>query len=310
MFEKLNSILHTLGGFESQPHVAVAVSGGPDSIALVHGLKKWQQGHVTALIVDHQLRSHSTHEAQHVASILKNQGIKAHILTWASPKPTSRIQETARAMRYNLLTQWCHKEGILHLFLAHHANDQEETRLMRLMKGSHLQGLQGMSPVLYQPFGRLIRPCLAFTKQDLITYCHENNLSYVTDPSNISPLYLRTYLRNLLKQHPNLYKVPQHTLAKTLKAWTGRYVWRHGHTFRENHKIKVVCQQVLNLPPFFQETLIYFLVQAWGASKAYPPRYSSLQKVRHCFVEGKKAYLQGVTILRHQNDLILKADMG
>ncbi|AIK97251.1 tRNA lysidine(34) synthetase TilS [Candidatus Odyssella acanthamoebae] len=188
-----------LGKFSSNCHIVVAVSGGPDSMTLCHLLKEWLRnypdGQITAMIVDHGLRLESKDEAELTQNRLKEFGINSEILTWKEEKPLTRIQERARQARYKLLENWCRQHGVIHLFTGHHFDDQWETVVSRLQKKSDISGLRGILPVSYRPFGRILRPLLAFSKQQILDYATIHAIPYAIDPSNQNPKYQRSYLR-------------------------------------------------------------------------------------------------------------------
>jgi tRNA(Ile)-lysidine synthase len=147
---ELAAALESIGGFEARPVLAVAVSGGPDSLALVLLAEKWARqrgGQAWALTVDHGLRPESAAEARRVAFWLAARSIAHQILVWTGDKPASGIQEAARDARYRLLAEWCRTHGCLHLVAAHHREDQVETHLIRRRAGSGPDGLAGMSAV-------------------------------------------------------------------------------------------------------------------------------------------------------------------
>jgi tRNA(Ile)-lysidine synthase len=150
--------------FEHNPQLCVAVSGGADSMALAILSHTWatgEGGKIICLTVDHQLRQESDAEARQVKVWLQSQGIEHHTLLWKRTKPlTGGLQATARDARYHLLSQWCKTHRIKHLLTAHHAQDQLETFMMRLAKGSALKGLQGIQAEVPTDYGRLIRPLL------------------------------------------------------------------------------------------------------------------------------------------------------
>lgn len=205
--------------FENQPKIVVATSGGPDSLALCLLLSKWtarNKGKLIALTVDHLLRKESTAEALKVNQWLTTRGIEHHILPWTGSKPTADIQNKARTARYHILEQWCEQHHILHLFLAHHADDQEETILQRLLHGSGPLGLQGMKECTYHPFGRVLRPLLCFSKQELVDYLEHEGQEYFLDPSNKNLQFERVKARSLLPQLHNLTTTP-YPLAQTAK---------------------------------------------------------------------------------------------
>ena len=133
--------------FEKNPSIAVAVSGGPDSMALLFLLNKWiklEKGEITALIIDHRLRLNSSNEAQKISKYLNKNKINTKILTVYKRNVKKRSMNEARINRYNLLTNYCKKENILHLFVGHHKDDNLETFFNRKISGSDFEGLQSM----------------------------------------------------------------------------------------------------------------------------------------------------------------------
>lgn len=183
---------------KSPPRVAVAVSGGADSLALTLLLQKFvsaRGGALIAFTVDHGLRALSVQEAQRVAAQMKEQGIAHHILRWDGDKPATRIQERARQARYDLLLQACRDHALDYLATAHHAQDQMETFWMRLAHGSGLDGLCAMAPARDIDGITHIRPLLSFEKQDLRAYCAAQKMDWVEDPSNANDAFLRPRLR-------------------------------------------------------------------------------------------------------------------
>ena len=197
--------------FENQPTIAVAISGGSDSLALCLLLNQWiiqKKGKLIALTIDHRLRLDSTLEAQQVNQWLTNYGIEHHILSWDNEKPTADVQNKARIVRHQRLEKWCETHHVLHLFFAHHQEDQEETILQRLLHASGPIGLQGMQACTYRPFGRLLRPLLSFSKQQLITFLNEQQQPYLSDPSNFNTSFERVKIRALLPQLTSLTTTP------------------------------------------------------------------------------------------------------
>lgn len=197
-FEKL------MGGLplpNTMPRFAVAVSGGPDSLALTLFLKAWieeRQGALHAFTVDHRLRPESTQEAQKVQRWLSAQGVAHSILTWDhEATPVSAIHARARTARYDLLIDACHTQGCTHLFLAQHADDQAETVLMRFAKGSGLDGLAGMASLRTQDDIELVRPLLPVRKSRLVASCAAYHWPYINDPSNESARFARARLRDM-----------------------------------------------------------------------------------------------------------------
>jgi tRNA(Ile)-lysidine synthase len=190
--------LDKLGPFETAPRLAVACSGGPDSMALLVLSKQWAERHggkITALIVDHRLRDDSTIEAEAVLGRAQHLGVEAVILTRDGDTIVSNIQAQARAARYRLLTDWCARNGNLHLLLGHHRDDQAETLRMREERGSGDDGLAGMPPVLEYSGVRLLRPLLQLKKSRLRATLAEFNVMAVEDPSNLNLRFDRVRTR-------------------------------------------------------------------------------------------------------------------
>lgn len=172
---------------------AVALSGGPDSLALAALLADIAP--VTAFIVDHGLRAESAREAQFVKREAARIGIKAHILKWQGDKPATGIMAAARQARYRLLIEAAQKHECTHLFLAHHQDDQVETVAMRMAEGSGALGLAGIPALSQLGEVTLVRPLLGFTKAQLVATCAGRGLHPVDDPSNRNTRYTRVRFR-------------------------------------------------------------------------------------------------------------------
>ncbi|MDD5586368.1 MAG: tRNA lysidine(34) synthetase TilS [Alphaproteobacteria bacterium] len=197
--EEFAALMETL---DADPrNLAVAVSGGPDSMALAWCAKRWtgdRGGSLSAFIVDHRLRPESGEEAKAVQQRLAAVGVKAEILRWEHSPIASRVHAQARKARYDLLLEACRRHGIRDLLLAHQREDQAETILMRLAKGSGLDGLAGMAAETAMNGVRLLRPLLTVPKERLVATCEAAGLVFVTDSSNSATKYARGRLRRVL----------------------------------------------------------------------------------------------------------------
>jgi tRNA(Ile)-lysidine synthase len=193
--------LDRLGPFEHRPHLVVAVSGGPDSLALALLAQDWvaaRGGRLTALTVDHRLRPGSTAEAEEVGRWLAARSIEHHVLDWIHDGQGPRrggVQALARTARYRLLEAWCEAAGCLHLLTAHHRDDQSETVLIRLARGSGLDGLAAMPAIVERPFLRLLRPLLDVPGTALRDYVRAQGQAFIEDPSNRNADFTRVRLR-------------------------------------------------------------------------------------------------------------------
>ncbi|MBM10410.1 MAG: tRNA lysidine(34) synthetase TilS [Magnetovibrio sp.] len=188
-----------LGPFETNPQIAVAVSGGSDSIALVILADKWARlngGDVTALTVNHNLREGSAKEVAQVGNWLAKRRIKHVVLSWEGKKPITGIQQAARDERYRLMDQWCQRNYVLHLLLGHTQDDQAETLLMRLERGSGPDGLAAMSVQRELNNCRLLRPVLDCSRNTLRNFLEYQRQDWLDDPSNCDGRFLRTHLRH------------------------------------------------------------------------------------------------------------------
>lgn len=175
--------------------VAIAVSGGADSIALFHLLREtFPEKELYAYTVDHALRSESANEAMRVHKAL-SLFCTHRILRWDGAKPKTGLQEAARSARYALLQGQCAEDGVTLLCLAHHADDQAETVLHRLAKGSGLDGLTGMRAIAPMESITLLRPLLHVSHADLTAYCRQRALDWMEDPSNENERFARVRLR-------------------------------------------------------------------------------------------------------------------
>ena len=188
--------------FEKNPYVAVAVSGGPDSMSLlflVNAFIKYKKGNLMALIVDHRIRKNSKEEAKYISTYLDKNNINSKILTVDKDNVSKKNMNEARNNRYKLLTDYCIKNNILHLFVAHHKNDNLETFLNRKIAGSDFYGLKSMSELSLYNKVCIIRPFLNFSKETLLDYNKISNIKYINDPTNLSLDYTRPTIRRFLK---------------------------------------------------------------------------------------------------------------
>ncbi|HEY3910034.1 MAG TPA: tRNA lysidine(34) synthetase TilS [Stellaceae bacterium] len=195
---ELGETLARLARFEAAPLIAVAVSGGPDSLALTILADRWARargGEACALSVDHRLRPESGAELRRVGGWLSARGICHQILVWHGERPVSGLQEAARAARYRLLAQWCRDRGYLHLLTAHHREDQAETHQIRRAAGSGADGLAGMPAVRELDGCRILRPLLGIGKARLIATLEAERQPFIADPSNHDPAFARGRLR-------------------------------------------------------------------------------------------------------------------
>ncbi|WP_454918018.1 tRNA lysidine(34) synthetase TilS [Xanthobacter sediminis] len=191
-----------LAGFASFPSILIAVSGGPDSTALLWLAARWRAARaggprLVVATVDHGLRPEAAGEAEAVARLSATLGLKHRTLVWEGPKPAHGLQAAAREARYALLFAAAREEGAEAIALAHTEDDQAETVLFRLARGSGLSGLAAMRAVSAREGHALLRPLLGMPKARLVATLEAAGVPFVRDPANADPRYARARLRRL-----------------------------------------------------------------------------------------------------------------
>lgn len=253
----------------------VAVSGGPDSMALAWLLH--QHGPIKAVTVDHGLRRESGEEAAQVGRWLAAWGAEHYILKTDEPPPKTRVQEWARALRYRLMARFCAKHGAQYLVLAHHADDQAETLVFRLAKGSGLDGLAGMHPKQKFENIMLVRPLLDVSKADLLALCEKERIPFVCDPSNHAPRFARVRVRHALEAEGATRKRLAKTAARLARAqealeiWTDK-AWQERAEKRDN----MILLSLTDLP---LEIVLRLLDRACACLAPHSPYGPELQKL-------------------------------
>ena len=200
------SNLNNLRCFEKKPHIAVGVSGGPDSMALVFLLNRWiklKKGKLSALIFDHSIRNGSKEEAYKVKNILNNLNIDSFIIQAKKNKLLKKNMAQARVNRFEGLINFCHNNNILHLFLGHHYDDNLETYIIRKINGSNLEGLDSMNKVSYFNNIQIIRPFIEFNKKSILIFNKKDRIKFINDPSNKNINFTRVKVRDFLLDKTN-----------------------------------------------------------------------------------------------------------
>jgi len=188
--------------FEKFPKIAVGVSGGPDSMALVYLLSQFitfKKGSLIAIIFDHKIREESLYESKKIKNYLNKLNITAKIISASNEKVKKNNMNEARINRFDGLIKFCKKNKILHLFLGHHYNDNLETFLTRRVSGSNLEGLSCMKNLSIRNNIHVLRPLLTFTKKNILNYNRINNIFYIVDPSNFDLKFTRAVIRKFIE---------------------------------------------------------------------------------------------------------------
>ncbi|HVV41871.1 MAG TPA: tRNA lysidine(34) synthetase TilS [Nitrobacter sp.] len=189
--------------WRDEPALVLAVSGGPDSIALMWLAARWRRTlrrgpGLMAVTVDHGLRPEAAREARDVKRLARTLGVPHRILRWTGEKPKTGLPAAARAARYRLLFGAAQAHGARHVLTAHTLDDQAETVLMRLSRGSGLAGLSAMARMSARDDAVLARPLLDVPKARLIATLKRAKIAFAVDPTNRDPAFTRPRLRALM----------------------------------------------------------------------------------------------------------------
>jgi tRNA(Ile)-lysidine synthase len=204
----LEDLIAAIDRLAPQSPFAIGVSGGSDSLSLMHGGAAWARARGAAppvvLTVDHRLRRESATEAKKVRQWATATGLEHEILVWGGQKPKTRVAADARSARYRLLGEWCVAHGVRSLLVAHTRDDVAETMVMRLTRGSGLDGLAAMNERLVIEIEEgqveLLRPFLAISRAELQRFLEDMGQAWIDDPSNADEHYERVRIRRLLEK--------------------------------------------------------------------------------------------------------------
>jgi tRNA(Ile)-lysidine synthase len=189
--------------WKSAPAIVLAVSGGPDSVALMWLAARWRRGlkrgpRLIAVTVDHGLRAEAAREARDVKRLAKTLDLEHRTQRWRGTKPKTGVPAAAREARYALLAKAARAIGATHVATAHTRDDQAETLLMRLLRGSGIAGLGAMTGESEREGVRLARPLLDISKARLIATLDAAGIGFADDPTNRDPAFTRPRLRALM----------------------------------------------------------------------------------------------------------------
>jgi tRNA(Ile)-lysidine synthase len=280
--------------------IGVAVSGGPDSVALLLLAAAARPGKVEAATVDHALRDDSRSEAEMVAALCERLEVPHAILTakWRE-KPQTAIQQRAREARYRLLDRWAQEKGLNTLITAHHVDDQAETLLMRLARGAGVRGLAGMRRVAETPDGTsaLVRPLLGWRHAELEQVCADAGIAPVRDPSNEDAQFERVRVRRALAcadwLDPQALTLSAANLADADAAirWATAQLWDRAVTERGD----AISFRSEGIPREIRRRLIRrALLKLATEGKAAEIRGRELDRLLALLDAGKKGTLRGV----------------
>lgn len=277
--------------------IGIAVSGGPDSLALLLLASGARPGGVEAATVDHGLRAESAAEAAMVAGVCRDLGIPHKILIADWPElPETNIQAAARAMRYRLLNEWAIDRRLAAVATAHHADDQAETLLMRLMRGAGVGGLGGVRArrALSEEI-ELVRPLLAWRKSELEALVKQAGLQPVDDPSNRDPKHDRSRVRQWLERFEGADPARLAASALALRDADEAIDWALAPLIssRIRHDGDALLVEPFDLPRELKRRL---LLAAFAELGAAPPRGPDLMRAIEQLEAGGVATLSGLKL--------------
>ena len=301
--------------------IAVAVSGGADSLCMALLSKNWAKQrkdiNITAIVIDHGLRKGSAEEAEKTVSFLKFKGIEAILCKWDKDRnPISNVQHHARQARYNILTNTCIRIKASLLMIGHNKNDQAETVLMRIYRGSGIQGICGMKQKTECNGIKIFRPLLHFTRERIeATLVNNNWVDWQNDPSNYSPKYLRTQIRDIIYSQPDA------------EIWVNRLTLLSQNIQRSYKYIKNMTEKAKEESVFIDDKMSYAIINnehfisydeeirfrmltdilMFVGNRVYPPRIRSLISIDNRIRAGgfKGATIMGCEVKIFKNQIFI-----
>lgn len=313
-------LMTCLAPFEAAPRLAIAVSGGADSLALTLLAECWARdrgGSVMALTVDHALRLDSAAEARQVTRWLATREISHKTLRWASPVAAGGVQAAARDARYDLLTGFCRDNGILHLLVAHHREDQAETVLLRLARGSGPDGLAAMAKARPLAGVRLLRPLLDVPAARLRATLAAAGQDWIDDPSNQDAAYARVRVRRALAQLPaaGIDAISLSRLAAAaaesraeLDQAVADFVARGVDLYPAGYAI-VHDDPWRAAPLVLRRAVLSALLTSIGGG-AYPPRRNRVSRLLVAMADGRGGTLAGCRAINRRGHWLLVREAG
>lgn len=292
------------------PALAVAVSGGGDSLALLLAAEDAFPGRIHAVTVDHGLRAESADEAAYVAQLCARLGIAHQILRWQGPDPKGNLMDQARRARLDLIGAWARGAGIGHVLLGHTADDNAETFLMNLARKAGLDGLCGMRRDWHEGGIHWHRPFLALSRDELRADLRRRSVDWIDDPSNDNPRFTRVKARRTMAALAPLgitaegitatlsyldaaQRALMRTCADVARGMTG-----------EAGALRMPHAAFCALDPEIQRRLIGAAIQ-WISGADFPPRGAQVQALLPRLAAAQEAQLGGGRFLHRQGQLYI-----
>ena len=309
---ELTSVAETAFAWTKPERIAVAVSGGSDSIAALHLMARAAMSRgwvVHAVTVDHQLRPEAADEALFVAGVCADLGVSHHTLIWDHGDITGNLMDMARRARYRLIGEWARALEIEYVVLGHTANDQAETFLMELARAAGLDGLSGMRAGWREAGVFFTRPFLNTSREALRSFLHSEGCAWIEDPTNDDDSFTRVKARRALvalqplgitvetlsRVADNLNMARSVVQATVMEAAARLVEEQAGGLSLELSEFKGLQMEVQ------RQLLIACL--GWVSRASYAPRGKALDRVQWGIMLGNDATLSGCRILVTETEL-------
>ena len=293
--------------------MAVAVSGGVDSMCLLYWLHE-VGADIVCLHVNHKLRPEADTETEYVKEISKKLNVPCKIFYWNDEKPENGLEAAAREARYKMMTDYCRENNIEYLLTAHQSDDQIETFLMNLSRGSGLYGLAAMMPEAIRNGIKILRPLLNVSREEIKKYCDDNNIKYFVDSMNSDEHYTRVKIRknrHLLNDDLGISDarilLAIQNLSRT-REWMDKYIDMRVEMVIRSWGAMFVASFLFYEAEDFRLKFLGTLIQKIGGD-IYPVRLNSLQMALSKLGADCKFTLGHCTI-RRLNDRILIVPEG
>jgi len=293
--------------------MAVGVSGGIDSVCLLYWLHE-VGADVVCLHVNHRLRAEADTETDYVKNICAQMNIPCQIFYWDGEKPEKGLEAAAREARYQMMTDFCHEKGIEYLLTAHQSDDQIETFLMNLSRGSGLYGLSAMLPESERNGIKILRPLLEVSRAELKKYCDDNHIRYFIDSMNSDEHYTRVKIRqnrHLLNDKLDISDsrilLAVQNLART-REWMDRYIANRIEMVIRSWGAMFTASFLFDEAEEIRLKLLGSLIQKIGGDN-YQVRLNSLQKALSN-LQGDCKFTLGHCTIRRLGDRILIVPEG
>ena len=291
------------GGEKRPERIGVAVSGGSDSLALLHILQEWGQVDLVAATVDHGLRPEAAGEARHVEQICADLGIPHETLNWRGWDGKGNLQAQARQNRFSLLADWAHAKVCDTVVLGHTMDDQAETFLMRLSRASGIDALAGMESRIWRFDQRFDRPLLRVRRRELQDYLTEMGVNWIDDPSNDDDRFDRVKARKAVAQLEDMGLSPEDITHSMVHLSLSAMELRD----RAREIADKICKEPAGdlvidraafrrLNPEMQHR-IFSKALMFISSEPYPPRRDAMFDAESAVISGKNHTLHGCFIM-------------